>query len=80
MVPDIYVWPESQIDYKTFSYNGITHILHISYHSILLLYIPVATHGYSASNPRSLVNSYLTHFNSDLIRLSYIRFVIILST
>jgi hypothetical protein len=30
-------------------YNGITHILYISYRSILVLYIPVATHGHSAS-------------------------------
>jgi hypothetical protein len=45
----IYVWPESQIDYETFSHNGITHILYISYRSILVLYISVATHGHSAS-------------------------------
>jgi hypothetical protein len=45
----IYVWLESQIDYETFSHNGITHILYISYRSILVLYIPVATHGHSTS-------------------------------
>jgi hypothetical protein len=37
------------MDYETFSHNSITHILYISYHSILVLYIPVATHGHSAS-------------------------------
>jgi hypothetical protein len=40
MVPD---------NYETFSYNNITQILYISYHSILVLYIPVATHGHPAS-------------------------------
>jgi hypothetical protein len=40
---------ESQIGYETFSHNDITHILYISYHSILVLYIPVATHRHSAS-------------------------------
>jgi hypothetical protein len=45
----MYVWPESQIDYETFSHNSITHILYISYRSILVLYIPVVTHGHSAS-------------------------------
>jgi hypothetical protein len=40
----------SQIDYETFSHNNITHILYISYRSILVLYIPVATHGHSASS------------------------------
>jgi hypothetical protein len=34
---------------KHFSHNNITHILYISYRSILVLYIPVATHGHSAS-------------------------------
>jgi hypothetical protein len=37
------------INYETFSHNGITHILYISYRSILVLYIPVATHGHLAS-------------------------------
>jgi hypothetical protein len=44
------VWPESQIDYETFSHNGITYILYISYRSILILYILVATHEHLASN------------------------------
>jgi hypothetical protein len=57
MVPDIYVWPESQIDYETFSHNDITQILYISYRSILVLYIPVATHEHSASNKRRLTLS-----------------------
>jgi hypothetical protein len=35
---------------KHFSHNSITHILYISYRSILVLYILVATHGHSASN------------------------------
>jgi hypothetical protein len=35
---------------KHFSHNNITHILYISYCSILILYIPVVTHGHSASN------------------------------
>ena len=55
----IYVWPESQIDYETFSHNGITHILYISYRSILVLYISVATHGH--------VPSYLIEFNIPLL-------------
>jgi hypothetical protein len=33
---------------------GITHILYISYRSILVLYILVATHGHSAIMYRSL--------------------------
>jgi hypothetical protein len=37
------------MDYETFSHNNITHILYISYRSILVLYILVATHGHSAS-------------------------------
>jgi hypothetical protein len=45
----IYVWLGSQIDYETFSHNNITQVLYISYHSILVLYIPVATHGHPAS-------------------------------
>jgi hypothetical protein len=34
---------------KHFSHNNITQILYISYRSILVLYIPVATHGHPAS-------------------------------
>jgi hypothetical protein len=46
----MYVWLGSQIDYETFSHNNITQILYISYRSILVLYIPVATHGHPASD------------------------------
>jgi hypothetical protein len=34
------------MDYETFSYNNIRHILYISYHGII---VPVATHGHSPS-------------------------------
>jgi hypothetical protein len=34
--------------------NSITHILYISYRSILILYIPVATHRHSTIMYRSL--------------------------
>jgi hypothetical protein len=37
------------MDYEIFFYNNIRHILYIS---IILLYVPVATHGYSPSNKR----------------------------
>jgi hypothetical protein len=40
--------------FEIFSHNGITHILYISYRSILVLYILVATHGHSASLYRRL--------------------------
>jgi hypothetical protein len=31
----IYVWPGSQMDYETFSYKNIRHILYINYHGII---------------------------------------------
>jgi hypothetical protein len=55
---------------KHFSHNNITHILYISYRSILVLYIPVATHGHSASkfiSPQSTIRLDVLYDNLKIV-------------